>query len=557
MRKIVSSAEIKGCLVPENIPDAEDANDLIVYCARVSNPSNQDNFATGDGLLRYCMKKKHVSIFNMANVVIEVNVPRDISRQILRHVSMNFQEFCVAEGTRIRTKTGSIPIEKLFNRFKSPQYSRASNWSVRVYDQTSKNFRYAKIKEVFDTGVKPVYRMRLDNGKEIVSTKDHKFFTPEGFKRLEDIQVGDFIGTNGSALYQNKEWLENTKTFCVEQGLGLSGIANLAGVSKHTIRKWLKAHKLQFTKKEVASYCPIWNKGIEKSRQPMNGKFMSMETRALMRQSSKKGVASNLYTGANSETWRHYVARFCKGYHTELLQEQEGKCALTGKTITRETSEIDHILPVATHPWLAFEKSNLQVLSVEAHQRKTASDRETIRQTVRYSAVSEIKYEGETQTYDLEVDHVDHNYVANGILTHNSQRYANVNELGFVTREARKQHPTNRQMSIPLTECPEDVLLAMRWAKAQKEVQDLVTKHYNWAIGNGIAKECARVILPEGNTMSRMYINATLRDWFFYCAVRLMDGVQQEHIDVANQCYELLVPRFPWFADAKEYFANE
>lgn len=231
MRKIVSSAEIKGCLVPENIPDAEDANDLIVYCARVSNPSNQDNFATGDGLLRYCMKKKHVSIFNMANVVIEVNTPRDISRQILRHVSMHFQEF--------------------------------------------------------------------------------------------------------------------------------------------------------------------------------------------------------------------------------------------------------------------------------------------------------------------------------------SQRYANVNELGFVTREARKQHPTNRQMSIPLTESPEDVLLAMRWAKAQKEVQDLVTKHYNWAIGNGIAKECARVILPEGNTMSRMYINATLRDWFFYCAVRLMDGVQQEHIDVANQCYELLVPRFPWFADAKEYFANE
>lgn len=393
MRKIVSSAEIKGCLVPENIPDAEDANDLIVYCARVSNPSNQDNFATGDGLLRYCMKKKHVSIFNMANVVIEVNTPRDISRQILRHVSMHFQEFCVAKGTKIRTKTGLVPIENLYNRFKSPQYSKASNWLVRVYDQDLKTFKYAKIKEVFETGVKPVFRTRLDNGKEIVTTKDHKFFTPDGFKTLEDLQPGDFVGTDGT--------------------------------------------------------------------------------------------------------------------------------------------------------------------SVETHRQKTKAEREIIRKTIRYSVIASIEPEGDMQTYDLEVDHVDHNYVANGIVTHNSQRYANVNELGFVTREARKQHPTNRQMSIPLTECPEDVLLAMRWAKAQKEVQDLVTKHYNWAIGNGIAKECARVILPEGNTMSRMYINATLRDWFFYCAVRLMDGVQQEHIDVANQCYELLVPRFPWFADAKEYFANE
>jgi thymidylate synthase (FAD) len=86
------NVNIVGYTEPK-IEGAEDISDLISYCARVSNPTNQSNFDTAEGLLNYCIKNNHWSIFEMANVVMEIEVPRDIARQILRHKSFSFQEF--------------------------------------------------------------------------------------------------------------------------------------------------------------------------------------------------------------------------------------------------------------------------------------------------------------------------------------------------------------------------------------------------------------------------------------------------------------------------------
>jgi thymidylate synthase (FAD) len=133
-----------------------------------------------------------------------------------------------------------------------------------------------------------------------------------------------------------------------------------------------------------------------------------------------------------------------------------------------------------------------------------------------------------------------------------SQRYANANELGFVTREARKQHPTNRQMSIELGNSSDDIFLKMQWIRMQEEVKKLVQKNYDWALANGIAKECARVILPEGLTMSKMFINGNIRSWYHYMLVRCNpDGVQKEHVQLANAIYDVLVPKFPFLKEIK------
>lgn len=86
------AAKLVGKTMPFNI-DAETPEDLISYAARVSNPSNQANHSTAAGLLRYCMRNKHWSVFEMANAIIEVKAPRDITRQLLRHRSFSFQEF--------------------------------------------------------------------------------------------------------------------------------------------------------------------------------------------------------------------------------------------------------------------------------------------------------------------------------------------------------------------------------------------------------------------------------------------------------------------------------
>jgi len=123
-----------------------------------------------------------------------------------------------------------------------------------------------------------------------------------------------------------------------------------------------------------------------------------------------------------------------------------------------------------------------------------------------------------------------------------SQRYADPTEdLEFVTREARLQDPKNRQNSI---EC-DDIRIKSTWEVRQLEVIDRVQKEYRWAIENGIAKEQARAILPEGLTLSRLYMNGTLRSWVHYIDLRSANGTQKEHADIAKECAEVIVDIFP------------
>ena len=123
-----------------------------------------------------------------------------------------------------------------------------------------------------------------------------------------------------------------------------------------------------------------------------------------------------------------------------------------------------------------------------------------------------------------------------------SQRYANpVKDLEFVTREARMQDPKNRQNSIET----DNSVIAEKWATKQNEVIEAATKAYNWAIESGIAKEQARSVLPEGNTVSRLYMNGTLRSWIHYIQLRAANGTQKEHMEIANACAEVINKIFP------------
>ena len=123
-----------------------------------------------------------------------------------------------------------------------------------------------------------------------------------------------------------------------------------------------------------------------------------------------------------------------------------------------------------------------------------------------------------------------------------SQRYANpVKDLEFVTREARLQDPKNRQNSIE----SKNETLENEWTQIQLDIIENSKKAYNWAIENGIAKEQARAVLPEGNTVSRLYMNGTLRSWIHYIELRSANGTQKEHMEIAVACAEVVSSIFP------------
>lgn len=123
-----------------------------------------------------------------------------------------------------------------------------------------------------------------------------------------------------------------------------------------------------------------------------------------------------------------------------------------------------------------------------------------------------------------------------------SQRYADpTKDLDFVIREARLQDTKNRQNSI----ATDNHELAAEWNRRQQQVINLVKDNYAWAIENGIAKEQARAILPEGNTVSRLYMNGTLRSWVHFIELRSGNGTQREHMEVARACAEVIAEIFP------------
>lgn len=120
-----------------------------------------------------------------------------------------------------------------------------------------------------------------------------------------------------------------------------------------------------------------------------------------------------------------------------------------------------------------------------------------------------------------------------------SQRYAVATQ--FESREARLQDKKNRQNSIPA----DNSRLHEEWSMRQANLLNIVEDTYSWALENGIAKEQARAVLPEGLTSSTMYMNGTLRSWIHYCKLRMANGTQLEHMEVANACWYVLKAHFP------------
>jgi thymidylate synthase (FAD) len=143
-----------------------------------------------------------------------------------------------------------------------------------------------------------------------------------------------------------------------------------------------------------------------------------------------------------------------------------------------------------------------------------------------------------------------------------SQRYADpTTDLGFVTREARLQDTKNRQNSIeidPNTEYKYNknrgpvlgASLSYTWNELQRELTKKTQEAYSWAIENGIAKEQARAVLPEGLTVSRMYMNGTLRSWIHYCQLRMGPETQKEHREIATDAWYQITEKFPSLKDA-------
>ncbi len=384
-------------------------------------------------------------------------VSRSLTHELVRHRA-GFG-YCLTGDTLIysdhkcnRRREGvkKRELRRLYEMTLTPHgRSRLKLLRLRCLDEATNTFTTGRVARVAKSGVKPVFRVELEGAKAITCSADHRFLTRDGWLPLREIvnglavSPGGFavhgelnrpIATNGEGAYKNRDWLH---AHYVEQRLEQVQIARLAGVSKHTIRAWVRKHNLQ---KPMGSWTvgrEPWNRG----KRYRAGWKHTPETRRQL-SAQKRGPRNPQWKGGvtpHAVAIRADVAALAPA----VRERYDFTCQLCG---TRGGAlDTHHVLPIWARPDLALEPTNLVPLCEPCHGKVSGRELEyaerfgaplaavraidrskrnsgTGRLLVpRFKKIVAVTFAGEQETYDIEMEAPHHNFVANGIVTHNSQ----------------------------------------------------------------------------------------------------------------------------------------
>ena len=240
----------------------------------------------------------------------------------------------------------------------------------------------------------------------------------------------------------------------------------------------------------------------------------------------------------------------------EVLENEE----MWSQRVIDEASNVQLISYTQPESYFAENLTELVAFCARVSNPSNQFNKETSEKLIRYLVKHQHWSPLEMVSVCLEITTT--RDIARQILRHRSfsfqefsQRYADpTQDLDFVLREARLQDDRNRQNSIDLEmQNDEHRLIAYQWENLQKQLIEKSKEIYTWAIDKGIAKEQARAVLPEGLTVSRLYMNGTLRSWIHYIQLRSANGTQKEHIMIARECAKVIAKIFPL---ANEFVTN-
>lgn len=430
--------------------------------------------------------EEDIEIIKKYYKIYKVKIDMASSKQWIRHW-FHLQELCISGDSIIKTSQGNRKISEMYRIQEANKGNTYYKYpKVKSYDFKSKTFFMADVKEVFFTGEKEVFEVNIQYGSKgyvhkIKATKDHKFLTKDGWSTLENLTINDFIAINGIPLYQDKEWLAQQKQFFLEQGIGMKQMAIELGINYNTLKKWIHKHRLQYTPMEVASTFNVWNKGVRGEDSHSFGKVLSIETREKISEAHLMKLGETKQ-GYGKRLRSHWEADFRR---KKILERDAYKCTQCGSF---DNLELDHKYPVFSHPELGLDEGNIQVLCKDCHLSKSQNEAILSRQTINYGMVVSITKVGVEKTYDMEIDHIDHNYVANSIVVHNSRRYVSGKKVPFdFYIDEKMQKVTSVNDIIEYT-----------GNYTTQEVIDICMNHYYAALEQGVKPQDARRIIPQG-----------------------------------------------------------
>ena len=432
---------------------------------------------------------------------------------------------------------------------------RIRGMKLRVLDESTNEFTVGHIDDIVDKGVQPVYRVTLADRKAITLTENHRVLTDEGWRTLREalglVGEGDAVRKtrtarfviNGTPAYRNPEWLRARRA----EGKSVQEIADAARCSYHTVRKWLQIHDLKFTHAERYRSRTPWNRGVRGYRTSLRH---TPEHREAIRR-ARSGTRSNFWRGGVTSE-RASVAAWTTTKAPSVHAQYDYTCVSCGGRGGRLHAH--HIVPVWADSTKARDVGNLITVCDACHRRThrtrdselafarehadrvgfaidvPAPDRRGWKLTGHPVEVVDVEYVGLRQTFDLCVDGPWHNFVANGIVVHNSfnefsLRYAKATDDFYVP----DLEDVRTQVGKPgaYTFEPVEGELATHTRDELRKVYDVAYETYTALVDAGVARELARSVLPVG-AYTEFYWTVNARSLMNFVSLRAAETAQRE-----------------------------
>ena len=432
---------------------------------------------------------------------------------------------------------------------------RLRRMRLRVLDEGTRDFGVGHVAAVFDKGIQPVYEVTLADGRRLSATEDHRLLTDRGWLTLR-AAVG-LVGTgpeatatrpcrllvNGIPVYQDFAWMSAQR----KRGRSVQEIADAAGCSYHTVRNWLRRHGLQF--EQGASFRPghtPWNMGVtgyQLSRTWTEGQKDAIRA-------ARSGEKSSF--GISSE--RASIGRWTTEQAPKVHLQHDYTCQVEGCGRRGGKLHAHHIVPVWVDPSLARSIGNLVTVCDTCHRRIHRSlgselalleqlgshsgraqdvdlpPRKGTRLTAHPVPVVAVEYGGLQRTYDLSVDGPWHNFVANGLVVHNSfneesARYHQLEGDFYVPAVEDVRSQVGKPGAYTFEPIDPEVAEGLRTDLA--EFYERTYRLYQELIERGIAKELARSVLPMG-TFTQFYWTINARSLMNFLSLRAAETAQYE-----------------------------
>ena len=585
-------------VMPRLAPVGKTADFAIVQAARVSYGAGTKLVNEDRGLIRYLVRHRHSTPLEMVEFKFHHVMPIFVARQWIRH-----RTACLAGDSRLsfdlpgaarrgekrRRQHVGMSIERLHRLWHDGgERDRVARMSMRMCDEQTGEIRHTRVTDVWETGVRPVFRVTLANGYALTMTRDHRCLTDRGWMTLGeatglrttavdgvtwDADAAPALAVNGEPAHRSAAWLRDRTA----DGWDVMRMADAAGVSYHAIRQNLRRCGPSSTPAERSTLSGRARQGQGRTfrRRPLADRARANARVA------RSGPRSNFWKGGVT-TDRANIGRWTTDHAHRTHQRDDFECVLCG---SNQELAAHHVDPVWHNPSRGRDESNLTTLCGTCHSRVHRANLElalmahvdagraaadfwtdhpgarprppakrlpTPRLLVRgWSRVVRIDPAGERMTYDLSVAGPFHNFVANGFVVHNSvneysARYSVVRDRFYRPSmdNVRQQSNTNRQGGDE----PIDPLTAQQFLDYLDRAEGQYAE-YERLMAAGVSRELARIALPV-STYTEWYWKCDLHNVLRFLSLRMDAHAQQEIRDYATAMYALIRPIVPLACEA-------